>query len=748
MSSYLRSAAWLLSVVATLALAGTADEDACSRGQAICNLEPPLDETALIQANLHVSRSIGSLEGKRAAPALHLVQETNRAAQVQVPLSDFFKASSAAAAGGMGGDGMGGDGGGPDALVGADAMADVGPSADTMKAGADFGQPDGPGSASAGDGDGGAEAAMAAGNPDLMAAMGMMGDGDGAAMAAMGGQMGGDGAAAMAAMGGQMGGAAMGMPGMAPAAPAAVATPAPQSQPFVATTVAPAVMESSGNSGQYKDDASDMGNAIDSMDAFNADNISLSDDQNDAAAETAEDFADLQAESMDAQDLEIENLKDAGEDMEDGCVNGGTPCADASTEPDNPFDARDADSDADGVGNSGSLDIPSVLRRVEKRATLIMERLVKQRGAQLSAIETAKDEYRTARKAGEKNHFDKMAALDKKSADQKKAARAKRDSSKAHMEEKYGNDWQQRQARGAIRNNMTVARRSIRASRLAKKKQLRSDRRKKRMAAELLLKSSLAKYMLFSKKLSKARFKRNLLPKIRKLMTAEIQGNLTLLDLAGGQEEALAAQRVVNDRSFLGLKDAESVRFYLNSRVRAQVLAPLTAHFKELRRGLWGNLDHIRTATSAQLMSSIGSVPFVGEMLSASVPSTVDDVYDTIRHAINTSMTHVHDNIAVKLTEAIANPIMDIVMPKLRMNSSISLITLPKEEELADMGKQSKLLETRSILSNWGNGLEQARAEGATQLAAILKDAEEEAKEVASDLKAENALKIEVLETP
>merc|ERR1719502_2416374 len=177
-------------------------------------------------------------------------------------------------------------------------------------------------------------------------------------------------------------------------------------------------------------------------------------------------------------------------------------------------------------------------------------------------------------------------------------------------------------------------------------------------------------------------------------------------------------------------------------------MQPLTAHFNMLRRGLWKNIAGIRQGVSSQLASAVGTVPFVAESLSAIVPGAVDDVIHTIKHAVNTSVTNVQNNIAAKLTEAIANPIMEIISPKLRSNTSIALIVLPKAEELADMAKQSKLLETRSIHMSWGNGLEQARAEAATQLPEILKDAEEEAKEASSDLKAENSLKIEVLETP
>jgi hypothetical protein len=476
---------------------------------------------------------------------------------------------------------------------------------------------------------------------------------------------------------------------------------------------------------------------------LHAEESTMSDSALDNTAEADEDFADMQAESQDAQDSEVEGAQYAAEDREAGCINGGSPCTDASSEPENPFDAHL--SIGAGVGSSGAIDIPSMLRSAEKRATLILEELEEQQATELADRETGRNQYRIARKANEKDFQDKMKTLDTMSAAEKKAGRARRDQTKEDMKKAFGNTWQQRQVRAAIRNNMTAQRSHARLSRIAGKKVIRAERMAQRQLISNVLKSAMAKYKIFTRRLLKARFVKNVLPKIRKMMSADIQGNLTQLDLAGGDEEKHGAE-VVHDDGFRDIKEVPSMRFYLTNMVRSKIMPRLTARFKKMRESLWDNLDQLRIATSKELVSSVGAVPHVGETLSPGIPGLVDDVFATIKHSVNISLTHVHSNVGTKIIEAIANPVMDILAPKIKSHASLKNVTVPQPQELASMAKQSKLLETRSVLSNWGNMIEQARVEAAAQHAAIQKDAEDLAREVKADIKAENDLEVEVLE--
>jgi hypothetical protein len=464
----------------------------------------------------------------------------------------------------------------------------------------------------------------------------------------------------------------------------------------------------------------------------------------DELAESNEDFLDLQAETKDAQEMEIELIKGIAQNAESGCANGGTECTDASSEPADPFEAPS--SEATGVRRSGSIDISSVLRSVEHRADHIVTELEKQRGTELAKREAARSEYRITGKANEKDFEDKMKALDKKSAADKKSLIAKGADSKRETLTKLTKGWQKVQMRSLLRNNVTSARRQMRLDRLAAKRVLRADRRSQRKLMDKVFMNAMAEYKRYSKRLAKARFTSKTIPKIKKIMLAEIKGNLTLLDLASGNEETLGAD-VVNDRDICNMKDVESSRFYINQKIRLNIWPPLTAHFKDMRDRLWKALDKIRSTTSSSLVSSVGAVPHVGEIFSAGIPRTVDEVYEKILHAVNTSLSHVRDNIQDRITEAIVNPIMDVVAPKLQSNVSLADLVLPTSQDLAEMARQSKFLGTRSVLVDWGNGLKQARSEAAEQQAAIMKDAYDEAKLMLAEVKSESDLSIEVLKT-
>jgi len=281
---------------------------------------------------------------------------------------------------------------------------------------------------------------------------------------------------------------------------------------------------------------------------------------------------------------------------------------------------------------------------------------------------------------------------------------------------------------------------------LAAKQALRLDRRAEQELMEKSFKDSTSTYNRFARKLMKARFTRNVLPKIRDMMAADVQGNLTLLDLGGGKEEEFAAD-IVNDKGFSGIKDISSMRFYITQRARSMILPPLHEHFTNVRAKLWKKLGTMRAHVKTSLISSVGAVPHVGQTLSASVPGTVDDVFGAIKHAVNASLEHVRNNVADKLIESIANPMMDVLSPKLRSDAALDSVDLPSAQVLASMAKQGKQLEVQSVLSNWANGLENARKKAALQEADVLKDAYSEAKLSLADVRSDNELAVEVLDT-
>jgi hypothetical protein len=375
-----------------------------------------------------------------------------------------------------------------------------------------------------------------------------------------------------------------------------------------------------------------------------------------------------------------------------------------------------------------------------------VEELEKERSYQLSHKEEARDEYRSARKANEREFQDKVLALNQEHADSKKSLRARVQQAVMNAEQAHVADWVKRQVRSSIRTNMTADRVKARQNRQITKRRLRADRRAQQTLIDRVFKDSKGSYNRFSRKLMKARFTRNIIPKVRKMMTANVQHSLTLLDLAGGNEEEPAAAAIVRDQGFKGIQDVPSMRFYITERARSKVKPLLEHHFKKLRGDLWTKLGVMKSNMKISLVSAVGGVPHVGQTISAVVPNTVDDVYGVMQHAVNTSLNHVCDNMATKLTETIANPIMDIVTPKLRSGESLDSVTLPKAEELADFARQSKLLQTRAVLANWGNGLKHAQAEAQNQESELLKDAYDEAKLTLADIRSDNDLSVEVLD--
>jgi hypothetical protein len=479
-------------------------------------------------------------------------------------------------------------------------------------------------------------------------------------------------------------------------------------------------------------------------DEFADKKVEAADQKLDDEAEVHEDFLDLQSEARDTQLTQIEAARDKARIVEFGCLNGGMQCDDASSEPEDPFDAPSTESI--GVRDSGAIDLASVLHSAEQRASTIVNELESQKAEQLSSRETARREYASGRKANERDFQDKLRQLNQQHAQNKKAARAKAKKAVLDARKSNARAWKVSQVRSIARDTMVADRMHMRDDRQSAKRQLRAERRAQQEMLEKVYKDAMGTYSRFNRRLMKARFTRNILPKIRTMMAADVQGNLTLLDLSCGEPEKAVSQ-VVKDKGFKGITDIPAMRFYITERARQQVMPSVDEHFKKIRGELWHKLGRVKEQTKTSLVSTVGAVPHVGQTLSGVIPDRVDDVYGAIQHAVNTSLNHVRQNIATKLMESVANPVMDVLSPKLRSGEKLDFVTLPLPVDLAVMAKQSRKLETQSVQANWEVGLQQAIEDAARQNGEIVKDAQDEAKLALAEKREDNDMLIQVLDT-
>lgn len=468
------------------------------------------------------------------------------------------------------------------------------------------------------------------------------------------------------------------------------------------------------------------------------------DDEDDALQDAEEDeeddLADLESETNDAEAEEVEDAKEAAAEKLTGCDNGGPVCADASSEPEDPFDVGSSDGEA--VGDDGSLDMASVLANQEKKAGEIVAELEMQAPQEKAKMKQARTQYKAARGAVEQEFRAKMKELNSKSASGKENVRLQKKAIKQQYRGKA-----RRQAMRAFRKEKRSARKNARRERRAAKKQLRKDRRAGRKAAKAKLKDARAAFKKFKKTLRKARFNAKILPRIRKMLTADVQGNMTEMDMGSDGEAGMGSQ-IVNDVALKAINDPEALKFYMTEKVREKVMTPLTAKFNGLLDKMWGLLGRLKSTISTALVSTVGSVPFVGGVLSAMIPPTLDKAFEAIKNAVNKALNNVLGSIVAKIIESIVSPLVDAISKFLLTGvplADLSPASLPTPDELAVGADMATAALADGVQKGWGQGLDEARMEAAAQEGGILSDADEEAASEAEDEKEEQQMEVESL---
>merc|ERR1719272_184739 len=90
-------------------------------------------------------------------------------------------------------------------------------------------------------------------------------------------------------------------------------------------------------------------------------------------------------------------------------------------------------------------------------------------------------------------------------------------------------------------------------------------------------------------------------------------------------------------------------------KIRELIMPPLNARFNGILEKLWGMIGKLKNQISSALVTAVGSVPFVGGMLAATIPPAIDKAFTAIKDAVNNVLSNIIDNII----NSIVGPIVD-----------------------------------------------------------------------------------------
>jgi len=265
--------------------------------------------------------------------------------------------------------------------------------------------------------------------------------------------------------------------------------------------------------------------------------------------------------------------------------------------------------------------------------------------------------------------------------------------------------------------------------------------RQKKKDARKAWKRKQAAYKTYKKKLRKAKFKAKLLPQISDLIGGDLLEGMADSDVGGGDEEGGGGE-VVKEKGIQQIKELETMRYFLKSKVQDKIEGPIMEKLEAILEKIWGLLAKLKDSIVSSLVGAVGSIPFVGGLLSAVIPPTVGMAFEKIKEAVNEALGNVISGLIENIVGAIVDPIMDKISSTLTAGKFVrDLAELPDPDELRKKAKTKKEEHSANAKKKYRDKVGEAKAKKAKVNQNLVEAAEaegrDEAKDEDDDLKAE-----------
>lgn len=253
------------------------------------------------------------------------------------------------------------------------------------------------------------------------------------------------------------------------------------------------------------------------------------------------------------------------------------------------------------------------------------------------------------------------------------------------------------------------------------------------------------KYRNLKKDLRKAKFQKNLLPKIIKAMKPHLLEALENVDMTEGLEGPLSDVPI----------DEITVPALLQNFMEVSLNAQLSPKLEELRdkvlKKIWDFVKPLYDAIKSAMQTLVGSIPLIGGVFSVAIGFLIDALYDNLQDGVKDALDKVRKDMQGRLVSAISNAVMATGLFTQEAladpaKNSANLLTSMANAASAAQGAEVQATQA-TVVSTAAAAKSQAEADAATvntevsadANAAAAEDAEEEAEDETFDEDEEKA---------
>lgn len=166
------------------------------------------------------------------------------------------------------------------------------------------------------------------------------------------------------------------------------------------------------------------------------------------------------------------------------------------------------------------------------------------------------------------------------------------------------------------------------------------------------------------KELRKAKFQKNVLPKIILLLKPELLkalGGVDMNDDSSGQlktcEHALTQEQTIDCVPLAEINLEELLKNYMNVQLHGQMKDHFEKVFKAIKTFIWKIFDPAKDGVKNSLVAAVGTIPVVGGALAVAVGVLMELIYKAIKYGVESSLDKVSKVLQGELVQGMVNAV-------------------------------------------------------------------------------------------
>jgi len=275
--------------------------------------------------------------------------------------------------------------------------------------------------------------------------------------------------------------------------------------------------------------------------------------------------------------------------------------------------------------------------------------------------------------------------------------------------------------------------------------QLRQARRRAKAAAKEKYKQIRSDFRGYKKELRKAKFQKNILPKIITALKPSLLDAIAQVDMGDGAEGMLRGCTLTDTEDCIPLAEIGTehlLRDYMATKLHATLFPKLYNLFAKIKKKIFDFAKPYMDSIKSSIVTAVGTIPVVGGALAAAVNVLIEVLYYAVKYGIGSALSNVRtllqNTIVTGVVEAVfATGLFTTAALQDPAQTQNLLTTL--EKTAADSQKATVVSTQSSITGPATSAKAQAEKLAAGAQASIVGDGETVEREEEADDNAETA---------